>query len=121
MRLEPDPFTKKLKDFREKIDKDIVKFFVKKLIRINEVFKKQMVFVQALYKYYANFHKQNVPNYDLNDEMWLDTRNMKRNDPAKNYLINLMAFFITMIVSPIFTNWNYFIIGRYIRYFIPIF
>ena len=34
-----------------------------------EFSKKQMVFVQALYKHYANVHKQNVPNYVLNDEM----------------------------------------------------
>ena len=76
MGLEPDPFISKPMDFREKTDKDIANFFVEKMAKINEVFKKQMAFVQVSYEHYANVHKQNVPNYVLGDEVWLDTRNM---------------------------------------------
>ena len=74
--LEPDPFINKLMDLCERTDKDIVNSFVKKMVEINEVFKKQMVFAQASYEQYANVHKQDAPNYVLNDEVWLDTRNM---------------------------------------------
>ena len=69
MRLETDPFINKPIDFREKTDRDTVNFFVEKMAKINDVFKKQMVFVQASYEYYINIHKQNVPNFILNNQM----------------------------------------------------
>ena len=81
MGLEPDPFINKPMDFRERTDRDIANFFVEKMAKINEVLKKQMVFVQISYEYYANVHKQNVPNYVLDDEVWLDTRNMQTKRP----------------------------------------
>ena len=60
-----------------------------------------MVFVQASYKRYANVHKQNVPNYVLNYEMWLDTRNMKTKRPNKNLSDKFDGLFlITNIISP---------------------
>ena len=96
MGLEPDPFISKPMNFREKTDKDTVNSFVEKLVKINEVFKKQMAFVQASYEHYANFYKQNVPNYVLNYEMWLDTRNMQTKRPSKKYLINSMVFFLSL-------------------------
>ena len=46
MGLEPDLFINKPMNLREKTDKDIVNFFVEKMIKINEIFKKQMGFVQ---------------------------------------------------------------------------
>ena len=57
MGVEPDLFINKPMDFREKTDKNIVNFFVEKMVKINEIFKKQMVFVQASYKHYVNLHK----------------------------------------------------------------
>ena len=83
MGLEPDIFINKPMDFREKTDKDIVNSFVEKMVKINEIFKKQLVFVQVSYEHYANVYKQNVPNYVLNNEMWLDTRNMQTKRPSK--------------------------------------
>ena len=88
-------------DFREKTDKDTVNFFVEKMAKINEVFKKQMVFVQASYEHHANFHKQNVPNHVFNDEMWLDTRNMQTKRLSKKLSDKFDDFFlITKIINP---------------------
>ena len=99
--LKPDPFINKPKYFREKLDKDIVNFFVEKMTKINEVLKKQMGFVQISYEHYANVHKQNVPNYVLNDEMWLDTRNMQTKRPSKKLSVKFDGFFpITKIINP---------------------
>ena len=53
------------------------------MAEINEFLKKQMVFVQASYEQYTNVHKQNVPNYILGDEIWLDTRNMQTKRPSE--------------------------------------
>ena len=61
----------------------LVNEFVEKMTTINEVFKKQMVFVQILYENFANKYKQNVPNYVVNDEIWFDTRNMHTKRPNK--------------------------------------
>ena len=69
MGLGSDPFINKSMDFREKTDKDTVNFFVEKMVKINEVFKKQIVFVQTSYGYYANVHKQNASSYILNYEI----------------------------------------------------
>ena len=63
MGLEPDFLINKPMDFHEKTDKNIVNFFVEKLVIINEIFKKQMVFVQVSNENYANIYKQNAPNY----------------------------------------------------------
>ena len=100
-------------DFREKIDKNMVNFFVEKMVKINEIFKKQMVFVQASYKHYANIHKQNAPNYVLNDEMWLDTRNMQTKRLSKKLSDKFDNLFpITKIINPhvykleLFHNWT---------------
>ena len=57
MGLELDPFINKPMDLREKTDRDTANSFVEKMIEINEVLKKQMVFVQASYEQYANVHK----------------------------------------------------------------
>ena len=57
MGLEPDPFISKPMDFRERTDRDTANSFVEKMAIINEVFKKQMVFVQTSYEHYANVHK----------------------------------------------------------------
>ena len=76
MGLEPDPFIIKPMNLREKKDKNTVNCFVEKF-KINEILKKQMVFVQALYEHYTNVLEQNAPDYILNDEIWLDTRNMQ--------------------------------------------
>ena len=54
MGLRPDPFINKSMDFREKGDKNTVNIFVEKMAIINEVFKKQMVFIQISYENYAN-------------------------------------------------------------------
>ena len=83
MGLEPDPFINKPMDFRERTDRDTANFFVEKMAKINEVFKNQIAFAQTSYEHYANVHKQNVPNYVLGDEVWLDTRNMQTKRPSK--------------------------------------
>ena len=113
MGLEPDPFINKPINFREKTDKDTVNPFVEKMAKINKIFKKQMVFVRASYKHYANVHKQNAPNYVLNDEMWLDTRNMQTKRPNKKPFDKFDGpFFITKIINPhvykfkLFHNWT---------------
>ena len=88
------------------------------MAKINEIFKKQLVFVLVSYEHYANVHKQNVPNYVLDDEIWLDTRNMQTKRPSKKLFEGF--FLITKIINPhiynlgLFHDWN-------IRYFIPIF
>ena len=83
MGLELDPFIHKLMDLREKTDKDIVNSFVEKIAKINEILKKQMVFVQTSCEYYVNVHKQNVPTYVLNYEIWLDIKNMQTKRHSK--------------------------------------
>ena len=99
--LEPDPFISKLMDLREKTDRDIANSFVEKMVEINEVFKKQMVFVQASYEQYANVHRQDVPSYVLNDEIWLDARNMQTKRPSKKLSDKFDGpFLITKIVNP---------------------
>ena len=88
-------------DFREKTDKDIVYSFVEKMIKINEILKQQMVSIQVSYKHYAIVHKQNVPNYVLNYEMWLDTRNMQTKRPSKKLSDKFDGLFlITKIINP---------------------
>ena len=57
MGLEPDPFINKPMDLRERTDRDTANSFVEKMVEINDVFREQMVFVQALYEQYANVHK----------------------------------------------------------------
>ena len=54
MGLKPYPFVNKPMDFQKKRDKVLVNEFVEKMTTINEVFKKQMVFVQASYENFAN-------------------------------------------------------------------
>ena len=83
MGLKPDPFVSKPMDFQERKDKVLVNEFVEKMITINEVLKKQMVFAQTSYESFANRHKQNVPNYILDIEVWFDTRNMQTKRPSK--------------------------------------
>ena len=78
-----------------------VNFFVEKMAKINKILKKQMVFVQTSYEYYANVHKQNVPNYVLGDEMWLDTRNMQTKRFNKKLSDKFDGPFpITKIINP---------------------
>ena len=73
------------------------------MVEINEVFKKQMVFTQISYEYYANVHKQNAPNYVLNDKMCLDTRNIQTKRPSKQLSDKSDGPFpITKIISPHF-------------------
>ena len=95
MKLEPDPFINKPIDLREKTDRDTVNSFVEKMAKINEVFKKQMVFAQISYEHYANVHKQNAFNYVLGDEVWLDTRNMQTKRPSKKLSDKFDGFFPT--------------------------
>ena len=67
----------------------------------NDVLREQMVFAQASYEQYANVHRQNVPNYALSDEVWLDTRNMQTKRPSKKLSDKFDGLFpITKIVSP---------------------
>ena len=49
-----------------------------------------MFFVQTSYEYYTDVHKQNDPNYILNNEMRLDIKNMQTKQPKKK-LINSMG------------------------------
>ena len=63
MGLEPDPFINKPMDFREKTDKNIVSFLHERLVKINEILKKQMVFAQASYEHYINVHKKRSQLY----------------------------------------------------------
>ena len=101
MGLEPDPFINKPMDLRERTDKNIANSFVEKMAKINEDLKKQMGFVQVSYEHYANVHKQNVPNYVLGDEVWLDTRNMQTKRPSKKLSDKFDGPFpITKIISP---------------------
>ena len=104
MGLKPDPFVSKPMDFqkkRRKKDKVLVNEFVEKMTTINEVFKKQMVFDQTSYENFANKHKQNVFNYTVNDEVWLDTRNMKTKRPSKKLSDKFDGpFLITKIINP---------------------
>ena len=101
MGLEPDPFINKPMDFHERTGRDTVNFFVEKMAKTNEVFKKQMAFAQASYEHYANVHKQNVPNYALGDEVWLDTRNMQTKRPSKKLSDKFDGpFLITKIINP---------------------
>ena len=93
MGLKPDPFINKLMDLREKTDKDTANSFVEKMAEFNEVLKKQMVFIQTSYEQYANAHKQDVPNYILNDEIWLDTRNMQTKRPNRKIIKQIRWFF----------------------------
>ena len=68
---------------------------------INEVFKKQMGFVQTSYESFANKHKQNVPNYTVGDEVWFDTRNMQTERPSKKLFDKFDGpFHITKIICP---------------------
>ena len=53
------------------------------MAEINDVFREQMAFAQASYEQYTNVHKQHAPNYVLNNEVWLDTRNMQTKKPSK--------------------------------------
>ena len=69
MGLKPDPFVSKPLDLQERRDRVLVNEFVEKMTTINEVFKKQMVFAQTSYESFANRHKQNAPNYTVNDEV----------------------------------------------------
>ena len=88
-------------DLRERTDRDTVNSFVEKMAKINEVFKKQMAFVQASYEHYANVYKQNAPNYVLGDEVWLDTRNMQTKRPSKKLSDKFDGPFpITKIINP---------------------
>ena len=101
MGLEPDPFINKPMDLREKTDRDTVNSFVEKMAEINDVLREQMIFAQASYEQYANVQRQNVPNYDLSDEVWLDTRNMQTKKPSKKLSDKFDGPFpITKIVSP---------------------
>ena len=100
-------------DLRERTDKDTVNSFVKKMVEINKIFKKQMVFAQASYEQYANVHKQDVPNYVLGGEVWLDTRNMQTKRSSKKLSDKFDGPFpITKIVNPhvykleLFYNWT---------------
>ena len=68
MGLEPEFFVSKPMDFQKK-KKKLVNDFVEKMTTINDVFKKQMAFVQILYESFANKHKQNAFNYTVNDEV----------------------------------------------------
>ena len=78
----------------------LVNEFVEKMITINEVLKKQMVFVQVSYENFANKHRQNVPNYAVSDEIWFDTRNMQTKRPNKKLSDKFDgAFLITKIVN----------------------
>ena len=98
--MEPDPVIDKTMNLREKTDKNILKFFSEKIAKINEVFKKQMVFVQISYEHYINVHRQKVPNYVLNDEVWLDIRNMQTKRPSKNLSDKFDGpFLITKIIN----------------------
>ena len=79
----------------------LVNEFVEKMTTINEIFKKQMIFVQILYENLANKYKQNVLNYVVNNEIWFDTRNMQMKRPNKNLSdIFDVPIFITKIVNP---------------------
>ena len=101
MGLEPDPFVSKHMDLQKKKDKVLVNDFVEKMTTINEVFKKQIVFVQTSYENFANKNKQNVPNYIVNDEVWFDTRNMQTKRLSKKLSDKFDGPFpITKIVSP---------------------
>ena len=71
------------------------------MAKINEVFEKQMVFVQTSYEHYANVHKQNFPNNVLKDEMWFDIKNMQTKRPSKRLFDKFDGFFhITKIINP---------------------
>ena len=60
-----------------------------------------MAFAQISYEHYVNVHKQNVPNYVLGDEVWLDTRNMQTKRPSKKLSDKIDGPFpITKITSP---------------------
>ena len=67
MGLKPDLFINKFMYFHQK--RKLVNEFVGKMTTINEVFEKQMVFVQSLYENFANKYKQNIPNCTVNDEI----------------------------------------------------
>ena len=70
------------------------------MVEINDVLREQMVFVQVLYEQYANIHKQNAPNYALNDEVWLDTRKIQTKRPSKKLSDKFDGpFLITKIIS----------------------
>ena len=59
-----------------------------------------MLFLQISYKNFANKHKQNVPNYVVNDEIWFDTRNMQTKRPSKKLSDKFETpFFITKIIN----------------------
>ena len=101
--LEPDPFVSKPMDFQKRKDKVLVNDFVERMTTINDVFKKPMVFVQVSYESFANKHKQNAPNYIVNNEMWFDTRNMQTRRPNKKFSDKFDGpFLITKIISPHF-------------------
>ena len=88
-------------DFRERANRDIANSFVEKMAQINEVLKKQMIFVQTSYEHYANVHKQNAPSYILGDEIWLDTRNMQTKRFSKKLWDKFDSLFpITKIINP---------------------
>ena len=66
MRSEPDFSVNKFINFQKKKKKKapkkkFVNDFVEKMTTINEVFKKQMGFVQISYENFAKIYKQNVP------------------------------------------------------------
>ena len=101
MGLKPDPFVSKPMDFQKKKDGVLINEFVEKMTTINEVFKKQIAFVQTSYENFANKHKQNVPNYTVNEKVWFDTRNMQTKRPSKKLSDKFDGPFpITKIISP---------------------
>ena len=101
MGLKPDPFVSKPMDFQKRKNKFLANEFVEKMTTINEVLKKQMVFAQTSYESFVNRHKQNVPNYTVNDEVWFDTRNMQTKRPSKKLFDKFDGPFpITKILSP---------------------
>ena len=59
MGLEPDLFVNKFMDFqkKKKKKKKLVNEFVEETTTINEIFKKQMNFVQIQYENFENKHK----------------------------------------------------------------
>ena len=60
-----------------------------------------MVFVQIFCENFANKHKQNVPNYVVNDDIWFDTRNMQTKRPSKKLFDKFDdPFLITKIINP---------------------
>ena len=74
--------------------------FAKKMQDISSVLQEEMKFAQARYETGANEHRVPAPSYQAGDEVWLSTKNIRTQRPARKLdWKNLGPFKISKVVS----------------------